>query len=213
MSNKLSPDQETVVLQCLQRYFDIMSCIDPVQHAVAEKSAVDFLIACGLPAPSKTQWVAVPVQGDLLYREVQDPLKKNLDVHLEKAGYSWSGIMRTTSRRALGIPLWRQLKRLCTPKFRDYTLDLEDSAELPDCYSFMDVLTDAESTCFDDITRQMGVVYPPQLELLLSCRIKLLQSCFAAWLIPDAIILCERPSGVTRTDTSLIRFWWEHSEE
>ena len=54
----------------------------------------------------------------------------------------------------------------------------------------------------------MGVEYPPDMRKKLELHREIGASCFALWIVPGTVILCERPATVEIVDGRLIDLTW-----
>jgi hypothetical protein len=70
-------------------------------------------------------------------------------------------------------------------------------------------LWDSGWLCYYVYAREVGgVEYDPKFNALLDLHCEIAASCFALWIVPGAVILCERPAAVEVTDGRLVGITW-----
>ena len=76
--------------------------------------------------------------------------------------------------------------------------------------SLWDSLGDSGWTAFYAAGRDViGVEYDPKYAEILRLHEEIGASCFALWIVPGAVILCERPSKCDVVDGRLVNIEWE----
>ena len=60
---------------------------------------------------------------------------------------------------------------------------------------------------------ELGIKIDEKARELLYLHNEIAASCFAIWIVPGALILCERPSSVEVRDGKLVDIEWRKNEE
>ena len=75
--------------------------------------------------------------------------------------------------------------------------------------SLGDSLWDSGWTAFYAFGRELGVEYDPKYAEILELHEEIGASCFALWIVPGTVILCERPSKCEIVGGRLVNIEWK----
>jgi hypothetical protein len=181
MITELTTEQQAALVAHRQRYFDLAICTDPADRPRAEKAARVLAAIAGVKIDSVV-WVSSPDEGKAAYERISASLGASLWDSLDDSlEYSLGASLRDS----LEYSLWDLL---------DDSLD--------------DSLRDTGWLAFYDFCRSLGVVYDPVEAIKLDLWIDIMESCFAVWIVPGQIILCERPAAVEIVEGKLVGLTW-----
>jgi hypothetical protein len=113
--------------------------------------------------------------------------------------------LRTSLRTSLSDSLWDSLRTsLSDSPWTSLRTSLRDS--------LWDSLSDSNLLCYYTyVTKVLGILCSDQHRELLRLHNEIAASCFALWIIPGTIILCERPKSVTLDEIgkNVINLEWQ----
>jgi len=131
---------------------------------------------------------------DNLWDSLQDSLRDSLwDSLWDSLRYSLQDSLRYSLQDGLQDSLWSSLR----DSLRDSLWD-----------SLWDSLRYSGWIAFYVFVRNQLVSYAPEADEKLRLYEQLLESCFAFWIVPGTIILCERPEAVKVEDGKLKGLTW-----
>jgi len=180
---KLTPEQEAQVVALRERFFAQATSTEPADRARAE-AAARRLAEIGGVKINAVVWAKSAQDGQREYEKAWDSLRASLwDSLGDSLGDSlWDSLrdsLRASLRASLGASLW-------------------------------DSLGDSGWTAFYAAGRDViGVEYDPKYAEILRLHEEIGASCFALWIVPGAVILCERPSKCDVVDGRLVNIEWE----
>jgi hypothetical protein len=185
-----------------ERYFRQAVSTEPADRPRAEAAARKMAEIAGIKI-SCVEWVYSPKQWDSLWDSLRDSLMASLrDSLLASLGASLWDSLRDSLWDSLRDSLWDSLMA----SLRDSLWDsLWDSLLNSLRDSLMDSLWDTGwlafySFCVDELKIKIDESTREKLRL----HNEIAASCFALWIVPGTIILCERPSRIEITDGNVV---------
>jgi hypothetical protein len=198
---ELTPEQNAKVTEYYNRYFDQAISTEPSDHNSAEKAA-KLLVKLGGVEVSQVVWISSPQERwNVVVGEpgsfkgfLKKPFASQIEYYFEKSLQSslkrpLPGVLREDIRDWLWAHLWNFDKDLN----ESFYSSLWDTAFVA-FYTF----------CFSEL----GVRSEKMAEKALYLMNDLLISCFAFWVIPGTIILCERPKSFEVRDGTCVGIKW-----
>jgi hypothetical protein len=178
MKTKLTKKQKAKVTEYKNKYFNQAISIDRADKPRAEAAAQKLAEIGGVKNP-KIIWVSSPDEKDTICESLSATL--------------WDSL-----RSSLRDPLWDSLRS----SLRD---PLWDSLRDP----LWDSLRDSGWLCYYTYVVEMLKIKCDNKTLeLLNLHNEIASSCFAIWITPNSIILCDRPTSVTIEDGNVVDMKW-----
>ena len=194
------------------------TCTDPADRAKAEAAALVLVPG------AQIHWVNTPQGGDSLSDSLRDSLCDSLcdslsDSLRDSLWDSLSASLMDLYRDSLWGSL-RDLLRdslsasLCDSLSDSFSDSLCDSLRASFWDSFWDSLRasfwDSHHTPLAHIARSLNpTASNPHWDAIEALH----ESCFAIWVLPGHVILCERPSVVEMRDGRVVYMWWKRHLE
>jgi hypothetical protein len=205
MITELTSEQQAALVAHRQRYFDLATCTDPTDRPKAEAAARALAEIAGVKVGAVV-WVNNPEEGKAEYdralaslqASLRDSLRYNLEASLwaslrDSLRYNLEASLQVSLGASLGDSLGASLGDSLWASLRaSFWASLQDTDWLA-CYAF---------------GRTLGIAYDPAQSGKLDLWIAALESCFAVWIVPGAIILCERPETVKVVRGNLVGITW-----
>jgi len=194
----MTTEQTAQVAAIRDRFFVMATSTEPADRPRAEAAARRMAEIEGVKV-GRVVWVASPQDGGVAWREqwkslrasLWESLWKSLEASLEASLWEFLEASIWTS---LGDSLWRS-----PPDSLRALLAISVSASLRD--SAWTAFYAAGSEVF-------GVEYAPDAAEKLALHVEITSACFALWLVPGTVILCERPATVEIVDGRLVGLTW-----
>jgi hypothetical protein len=216
--NDLTNEQREQIAVYRDRYFRWATSTDLADRERAEAAARRMAETGGVKI-QRVVWCMSPEDCAVEYRQVWDSLRDSLR---DSFSDSLSDSLRDSLMDSLGGSLWDSLM----DSFRDSLMDsLMDSlggsllGSLRD--SFRGSLRDSLGGSFRGSpwlcwytygVDVLGVSCSDQYKELLALHNEIAASCFAAWIAPGCIVLCERPATAEIVDGRLVGLTWRDNE-
>ena len=173
------------------------TCTDPADRLKAEAAALVLVPG------AKIHWVNTPQEGASLWASLWDSLRASL----------WYSI-RDSLRASLWDSLWDSLRASLWASLRD---SLRASLRVSLWYSIRASIRDSHHTPLARIARSIdpaaGTIDPAAGNFAWDAIEALRESCFAIWMLPGHVTLCERPSSVKMRDGRVVDIKWERHLE
>jgi hypothetical protein len=216
---KLTPEQEAQIAVYRDRYFALATSTERADRPRAEAAARAMAEIAGVKVNSVV-WAATPQDGQREYERAWASLGASLRDSL------WDSL-RDSLRASLGASLrdslWASLRDSLWASLRASLRDslgasLRDSlwASLRDSLwaslraSLRDSLGDSGWTAFYVYAQeQLAVAYDERSANVLRLHNEIAASCFALWIAPGTVILCERPTTCEVVGGKLVNVEWE----
>jgi hypothetical protein len=212
--NELTQEQQAKLVEFRAEVFAQATSTEPADRARAE-AAARRMAEIGGVAVNRVVWVSTPEQGRVAVDAAWASLRASLSASLSDS--LWDSLKASLGDRfwaslgdrfwaSLGDRFWASLGARICPRFWDSLGD-----------RFWDSLRDSLSNSIWDSPWQafytfpalhMGVEYPPDALEKLNLHREIGASCFALWLVPGTVILCDRPEAVEIVDGKLISLTW-----
>lgn len=209
----LTKEQEASLRLFGARIFDLATSTGPANHDRAEKAARRMAEIAGVQV-DEVIWVASPERGAAAYDDAWGQawagLKTKLDERLEQ-------VFRSVIRARLVDSLGQ------SGSIDHYVLGAALMQSLAPCVSFnlkSNVRDSTRHCVWDGLwdsfwlglwafpMLHMGIEYEPEFVEKLKLFLEIAESCFALWIVPGKIILCERPDLVEFADEKLSAIAW-----
>ena len=218
MIEKLTDDQLTKVSEYRDRYFQAATSTEPADRERAEEAAKRLADICGVKI-SDILWAKSPSDVPSLSDSLSDSLRDSLsDSISDSLRDSLSDSISDSLSDSLWNSLWDSLWDSLSDSLRDSLRDsLSDSISDSLWNSLWDSLSDSLwdslwetgwlsflSYCVDILEINID----DQAQELLRLYNEIATSCFAVWIIPGAIILCDRPKSVEIVNKRLVGIKW-----
>jgi hypothetical protein len=231
---RLTKEQKSKIEEYREKYFGQAVSTEPADRARAEVAALKIAKIAGVEI-SSVVWVDSPKQGDSLRGSLWDSLRDSLRDSLgdslgdslrdslgDSLGDSLWDSLGDSLRDSLGDSLWDSLGDSLRDSLGDSLGDsLRDSLgdslrdSLGDSLwdSLWDSLGDSlwdtgwlafYSFCAEELNIKIDELTREKLRL----HNEIAASCFAFWIVPGTIILCERPSRIEITNGKLVGIEW-----
>jgi hypothetical protein len=218
MITELTTEQQAALVAHRQRFFEMATCTDLADRPRAEAAARALAEIAGAKVGT-IAWVSSPDAGKAQYdrawaslgaslrASLGDSLRASLGASLgDSLGASLGDSLGDSLRASLRASLWASLGDSLWASLGDSLwASLWDS--LGD--SLWANLRDSSWIALYAFGRDLGVVYDPAEAIKLDLWIATLESCFAIWIVPGTIILCERPATVEIVDGNLVGLTWK----
>jgi hypothetical protein len=196
---KLTDFQQKKVDEYLDMYFCQATLIEPANRSRAEVAAHQLLMSVGKDIKN-IHWVESPAAAYLFSKSLKSSLGDSLI-------YSLRDSFRYLLRNSPLDSLWRSLHNSLYYSLLDSfnSLDALEAfsshhwGSLLDSlrYSLLDSLSDTAWTAYlSYAVNVLKIKISEERGNLLQLHNDIAASCFAIWVIPEAIILCERPQYV-----------------
>jgi len=177
MITELTAAQKAQVAEYRDRYSCQATSTEPADRPRAEKAAFRLAEISGVKIESSVEWTASPELGMVAYKE-------EIEAWMASLGASLGASLRASLRDSLGASLRASL-------WDSLWASLRDSDWLAH-YSYGVNVLGVECECSDE-TRE-----------LLDLHNEIAASCFALWITPTKIILCDRPTAAKVVDKKLV---------
>jgi hypothetical protein len=194
----LTASQEAKVLAYRQRYFAQATSMVRADRPKAEAAARRMAEIGGVKV-ERVVWANSPEEGKRKYDEVWASLRASLRASISDS--LWA---------SLGASLWASLSDSLWASLRDSIRNalwasLRDSIRA----SISDSLSDSGWLAFYTFGRdELAIEYDVPASELLHLHEEIAASCFALWILPGAVILCERPTRCETVDGRLVGIEW-----
>jgi hypothetical protein len=206
MKQRFTSDEKLQIKRYRDRYWQQAISTEPADRPRAEAAAKRLAEIASIKI-SDIQWAENPYEGrreyntssDLLRDLLRDSLSASLRVSLRVSLWdllrgSLPGSLSASLRRSLRDSLWVSLSD-----------SLNDSLRVSLRDSLWASLWDAGWLCmYSYAVEVLGLECSEVHRELLGLRNEIAASCFALWIKPGTIILCERPSAVEVRDGRLV---------
>jgi hypothetical protein len=203
MIEKLNKRQEAQIAEYHERYFSQATSTERADRGRAERAAQRMAEIASIKAP-QIRWVNNPQDGHSLWYFRWDSIRDSLRHSLwESLRHSirhslWSSL-RHSLRHSLRSSLWDYPRSSLRHSLRSSLWDSLGDTGLLAYYTFaVDVL----GIEIDNLTREKLYLHN-----------EIAASCFALWIVPGTVILCERPTSVTVDNGKLIDISWEKEKK
>jgi len=230
MLNELTSKQLKIAQQYRDKYFSLATSTRLADRTRAENAA-KRIAEIGRVKDDVIHWVNSPMEGetlkesidDLFWKTVKKAFGELLGEHLSASfRNSFSGSIKDSVRsllvKSFKDSLGSSFAKFFTRSFVEsfYVLfDVSICESLGDCDcvylwdSLWDSINDSGWLCkYTCCAEMFGVEYEQEAKELLHLYNEISASCFAFWLTPGSIILCERPEDVSVVDGKLITAGW-----
>jgi hypothetical protein len=215
---KLTNEQKSKIKEYRDRYFANATKCDPANRERAEKAAIRMSEIAEIKI-NTIHWVNNPTDARSFSDSISDSLSDSLWDSLWASMFyslldslsdllwdSLSNLLRDSLRDSLWVSLWASLRDSLRASLSDsLRASLRDSLRA----SLLDSLLDAGwlalfSFCIEEL--KIKIDDSTREKLLLHDEIA--ASCFALWIVPGKIIICERPKSVEIIDGKLVGIEW-----
>lgn len=198
MIEELSNEQEQKIEEHRKRYWQMAICTDPADRERAEAVA-RRLVEISEAKVDTVHWVQSPEDGAALYEQAGVPLGAPLrDLLRDSLCGSLYDLLRESLWYSLRASLWYSLRA-----------SLHDSLLHSLSDSLWDSLWDTGWLAFYSyIVDVLEIDCSNRSRELLSLYNELAASCFALWISPDSIVLCERPAEIEIEGNKLLGLTW-----
>ena len=194
MITELPQEQTQQIQEYRERYFRQTTSTEPADRARAEKAALKLARIGGVKG--EIVWVGSPAEGDRAFRAGYASLRVSLRDSLRASIYD---SLRGSICDSLRASLWGSLRDSIWGSLRDSIYDsLWDPCWLS-LYTFS--------------VGVLGIDCSDRHLKLLQFHNDIAASCFALWIVPGKIILCERPKTVRMVDGKLVGMEWNTGTE
>ena len=198
MITTLTEEQQKRITDERKRYFDLATYTDPADRPKAEMAVRELAEIAGVKI-NHVVWVNSPEEGQRRCEEAWSEFRSTLDSTLystlDSTLYSTLySTLRSTLRSTLDSTLYSTLYSTLDSTLYSTPLDTGWLA-------FFAVPRDI-----------LGIVYAKEEVRKLDLWIQMLESCFAAWIVPGTAILCERPETVEIKDGNLVGLAWRTAD-
>lgn len=228
MITELTPDQMSSIEDYITRYRVLCLRTDPADKPVAECASRLLAYHLGfLESRTAIAWVNSTDEGIALNEQSWKRSIQTLSATLLHVPIGVVAMIRTSfmftpwhhQRAVMIASLCRTVREEMDPQLHGRIRNrlrgqLRDSLrdELwPDLLpAICATLRDTEWVAYYTYgSAVLGLVYGPDVSMLLRVFNDLLSSCFAVWLTPEMIILCERPESIdSEADARIVRLKW-----
>ena len=214
MIKKLTEEQSAKVKDYRDRYFRQAVSTDPSDRPRAEAAALRLADIGGIKC-EKVHWVQDPSEGSTLRSSLSDSLWASLRSSLSDLLWDslWASL-RSSLSDLLWDSLWDSLSASLSDLLWDSLMD-SLSASLSD--SLWESLSDSISDSLWDtgllayysyVVDILGIKIDEKTRELLGLHNEIASSCFAIWIVPGALILCERPEYVDIKYGKVVSIKW-----
>jgi hypothetical protein len=191
---RLTKEQKSKIEEYREKYFGQAVSTEPADRARAEVAALKIAKIAGVEI-SSVVWVDSPKQGDSLRGSLWDSLRDSLRDSLgDSLGDSLRDSLGDSLWDSLGDSLWDSLGDSLWDSLWD---SLGDSLWDTGWLAFYSFCAEELNIKIDELTREK-----------LRLHNEIAASCFAFWIVPGTIILCERPSRIEITNGKLVGIEW-----
>mgnify|MGYP006301511235 CR=1 FL=1 len=214
MAEELTKEQEEKIKEYRQRYFKQATSTDPAGREKAEEAAKKLAEIGGVKV-SEAIWVPSPEDGARTYNSDWDSLSDSLSDSLrDSLSDSLSDSLRHSLRDSLRYSLRDSLRYSLRDSLR---VSLRVLIRVLIRVSIRDSLMDSLWASLRDMDELASIDYSVnvlEVELssnnqkLLSLYKAISESCFAVWILPGRVILCDRPKEVEIKDGRLVGLTW-----
>ena len=228
--NTLTFEQQKKIIEYRDRYFQQAVSTEPADRQRAEKAALQLAEIEGVKV-SGIEWENSPENWDSLSDSLRDSLGDSFsdslwnslsdllwnslsDLLWESLSDSLSDSLCVSASLSdslcvqLSVSLWDFLWDLLRASLSG---SLSDSASLSD--SSWDSLWDSGGTAYYSyVVDELGIEIGDEERELLKLYNEIAASCFAIWIVPGTVILCERPASVDIKKGKLVGITWRNSE-
>ena len=239
---ELTAEQTSQIEVYRKRYFEQATSTAPADRARAEAAARRLAEIGGVKVNDVTWVLTPEMgmrEYEEAQTSLKDSLKASLSASLsdslraslwdslkDSLRASLSASLSDSLRASLWDSLWNSLRASLSDSLRASLWDslwnslrasLSDSlrASLWDSlwYSLWYSLWDSDWLCwYSYAVDVLGIECSDEHRELLSLHNKVATSCFAMWIIPGKVILCERPESVKIDDGRLVELTWRTSQ-
>ena len=210
MIKKLTKEQEAKVIEYRQRYFNQATSTERADRERAEVAARRLMGIKGVKI-NEVFLVDSPQEGkekyDLFRGLITDSLRGFFNDSLEASlwnslsgslSYSFWALLNRLLMESLRNSLWRFLRRSSSDSFWALLRG-----------SLWDSLWDTGSVAFAIfVINELGVEIGDEEREKLHLINEILASCFALWIVPGMVILCDRPRSVDVQEGKLVNMEW-----
>jgi hypothetical protein len=167
MIEKLTKEQEAQIAEYHERYFSQATSTERADRDRAERAAQRMAEIAGIKAP-QIRWVDNPQDGKYLYDSIWDSI-------------------RDSFRSSIRDSIWESLRHSLRHSFRhSLWYSLWDSIRDSRLLAYYTFAVDVLGIEIDDLAREKLYLHN-----------EIAASCFALWIVPGTVILCERPTSAT----------------
>ena len=218
MITALTPEQTAKIAEYRERYFAQATSTKPADRPRAD-AAARRLAEIGGVNVAHVVWVASPADGAAEYgrawASLRDSLRASLGASLRDSlrDSLWASLgasLRDSLRDSLWDSLWASLRDSLRASLRDsLRASLRDSLWDSLWASLGASLWDSGWLAYYSYGVEfLGVSCGDRERELLGLHNEIAASCFALWIVPGAVILCERPATVEVVDGRLVGLTW-----
>jgi hypothetical protein len=202
MIEKLTKEQEAKLVEYRQRYFNQATSTERADRERAEKAARRLAELGGVKI-NEVFWVDSPEEGEEKYDSLGGSLMDSL---WDSLWGSLKGSLKGSLWDSLRNSLWVSLRGSLRGFLRDYLWGLlRESPRGSLIYSLWDTTFVAFATF---VVEELGIEINTEDQEKLHVANEILSSCFALWVVPGGVILCERPKSFEVEDGKLINAEW-----
>lgn len=227
---ELTTEQEKQIAEYRKRYWEQAISTEPVDRNRAEE-AIETLAKTGNIKVDKIIWVTSPDAGKNAYNTAWNLFKTSVGTQLTYSfespfwtsfetsfkTYFWTAVrasLRPSLSNLLCSSLWISFESsLRASLWNSFMIPFDTSLKnilwrlLLD--SFRDSITDLASLMYYNYAVDvLGINVDDSDKKLLALNNEVAASCFAAWIAPKTIILCERPKTVKIEGGKLVELTW-----
>lgn len=204
--DKLKEEQELKIAEYREKYFRQSVSTEPADRNRAE-TAARRLAEIGGVTPADVIWVSSPEDVDSISDSIRDPLWDSIRYSLRHSLWdsisdSIRDLLRDSLRDSIRYSLWDSIWDSIRYSIR-YSLrySLWDSI----WYSLWDT---GWLAYYSYVGYVLGVELDERTCELLNLYNEIAASCFALWISPGTIIMCERPAEVEIVAGHLVSLKW-----
>jgi hypothetical protein len=211
---ELTQEQQEKLVEFRAKVFSQATSTEPADRVRAEAAARRMAEIAGVVV-NKVVWVSTPEQGQAAYSEAWASLSDSLSDSLRDSLWDslWDSLrvsLRVSLWDSLRVSLWDSLRVSLWVSLWD---SLSDSLRGSLRDSLWDSLRDSPWQAFYTFAAlHMGVEYVPDAMEKLNLHREIGASCFAMWIVPGTVILCDRPQTVEVVDGKLVSLTWRKGE-
>jgi hypothetical protein len=211
MITELTKKQESKVTEYREKYFNQAISIDRADKPRAEAAAQKLAEIGGVKNP-KIIWVSTPTEGAAIFKAFCNSLGESLmDSLIDSLRASLSKLLLNSLCNSLCNSLNYSLWNSLNYSLWDLLIDsLWDSLR----NSLWDSLCDSGWLCFYTYAVEaLKIKCDNSVLELLKLHNEIASSCFAMWITPESVILCDKPKSVEVKDGNVVDMKWGYADQ
>jgi hypothetical protein len=218
MKTELTKEQEARIVEYREKYWNQAISTDRADKPRAEAAAQKLAEIGGVKNP-KIIWVSSPDEGDTICKSfrnsLSDSLRNSLWNSLSDSLVAslkhplWNSLIKSL-QMSLIDSLWNSLRdSLWNSLWNSLRASLQNSLNYSLWGSFRNSLRDSNWLCFYTYGVEiLNIKCNNNALKLLKLHNEIASSCFAMWITPESVILCDRPKSVEVENGNVVDMKW-----